>query len=104
AQSLVAYRNSNPNGLTSVAWITEVLEDDLARQIGGRITDKGFQYTADISAVGRNGRGYRRTKMVFDISEDAPKIVYRREMSRAGWALGVETRQALLDYVRQQQQ
>lgn len=104
AESLVAYRASNPNNLTSVAWITEVLDEDVARQIGGRITDKGFQYTADISAVGRNGRGYRRTKMVFDISEDVPKIVYRREMSRAGWALGVETRQTLMDYVRQQQQ
>lgn len=104
AQSLVAYRQNNPGALTSVAWVTEVLEDDIARQIGGRITDKGFQYTADISAVGRNGRGYRRTKMVFDISEGTPKIVYRREMSRAGWALGVETRQALLEYVRQQQQ
>ena len=28
----------------------------------------------------------------------------RRELSRAGWALGVQTRQTLMDYVRQQQQ
>lgn len=104
AESLVAWRNNNPDSLTSVGWITEVLEDDVARRIGGLITDKGFQYTADISAVGRNGRGYRRTRMVFDISEDAPKIVYRREMSRSGWALGVITRQALAEYARDQQQ
>jgi type II secretory pathway component PulK len=104
AESLVAWRTSNPNSLTSVGWITEVLEDDVARRIGSLITDKGFQYTADISAVGRHGRGYRRSQMVFDISEDAPKIVYRREMSRSGWALGVNTRLALAEYVRDQQQ
>lgn len=104
AESLVAWRTTNPDSLTSVAWITEVLEEELARAIGGLITDKGFQYTADISAVGRHGRGYRRTKMVFDISEDTPKIVYRREMSRSGWALGVNTRLALAEYVREQQQ
>lgn len=104
AESLVAWRNNNPNSLTSVAWITEVLDEDVARSIGGRITDKGFQYTADISAVGANGRGYRRTQMVFDISEGSPKIVYRREMSRSGWALGVSTREALAEYARDQQQ
>ena len=104
AEALVAWRNNNPNSLTSVGWITEVLDNDVARRIGGLITDKGYQYAADISAVGRNGRGYRRTRMVFDISEDAPKIVYRREMSRSGWALGVSTRQALAEYVREQQQ
>lgn len=102
AESLVAYRNTNPGALTSVAWIVEVLGEDKARAIGGLITDKGFQYTADIVAVGRNGRGYRRSRMVFDISEDRPKIVYRRDESRSGWALGVDTREALLALARQQ--
>ncbi|MBL6763549.1 MAG: general secretion pathway protein GspK [Verrucomicrobiae bacterium] len=96
AESLVAYRDTNPSALRSVAWITEVLGQDVARRLGGLITDKGFQYMADISAVGRGGRGYRRSRMVFDISEDHPKIVHRRDDSRSGWALGVETREALL--------
>ena len=102
AESLVAYRNTNPSALRSVGWITEVLGEDVARGIGGLITDKGFQYTADISAVGRGGRGYRRSRMVFDISEDHPKIVHRRDESRSGWALGVETREALLALREQQ--
>ena len=83
AESLVAYRDTNPSALRSVAWITEVLGQDVARRLGGLITDKGFQYMADISAVGRGGRGYRRSRMVFDISEDHPKIVHRRDDSRS---------------------
>ena len=102
AESMVAYRRSNPAALNSVAWVTEVLDDEVARRIGGMITDKGFQYTADVAAVGRAGRGFRRTRMVFDISEDRPKIVYRRDESRSGWPLGLETREALLAMARQQ--
>jgi len=52
------------------------------------ITTQSFQFTADIAAVGPFGRGYRRVKFVFDISEGAPKIIYRQDLSRLGWALG----------------
>lgn len=96
AQSLVNYRRSNPNQLNTVGWVAEVLQPDKALSLGPLITDKGYQYTADISATGRFGRGYRRSLMTFDISEGEPRVIYRREMTREGWALGVELREEIM--------
>jgi len=52
------------------------------------ITTESFQFTADIAAVGPFGRGYRRVKFIFDISEGTPKIIYRQDLSRLGWRSG----------------
>ncbi|MBG88543.1 MAG: hypothetical protein CMO80_16810 [Verrucomicrobiales bacterium] len=103
AEAMVAHRNQNEAAQNSIAWVTDVIEDeDVLNAIGPLITDKGYQYTADISAVGEHGRGYRRTRVIFDISEDRAKIVYRRELSRSGWALGRELREELFASLQQQ--
>jgi type II secretory pathway component PulK len=98
AQSLVAYRQQNPTSLTSPAWMVTALGqsntnvlDTLAAH--DWITTKSFQYTADIAAVGPLGRGYRRVKFIFDISDGTPKIIYRQDLSRLGWALGEKARE-----------
>ena len=65
-------------------------------QAGDYITTHSFQFTADIAAVGAFGRGYRRVKFIFDTSDGAPKILYRQDLSRLGWALEDKVRQALL--------
>lgn len=96
AESLVGFRRSNPTLLNTVGWVKDVLSEEKVRALGPLITDKGYRYTADISAVGRFGRGYRRSLLVFDISEGESKVVYRREMTREGWALGVGVREELL--------
>ena len=100
AQQLVTYRQQNPNSLTSPAWVYSalgqyptVLASLAARD---RITTRGFQFTADIAAVGPFGRGYRRVKFIFDISDGTPKIIYRQDLSRLGWALGEKARKTLV--------
>jgi type II secretory pathway component PulK len=97
AQSLVTYRRQNTNNLTSVAWIVDVLGRSStviqALQRGDYITTHSFQFTADIAATGAYGRGYRRVKFLFDISEGMPEIIYRQDLSRLGWALGSKTRE-----------
>ena len=96
AQQLVNHRQSNPLRLTSIAWIVDALGSSnpvlqtLAQ--GDYITTHSYQFTADIAAVGPFGRGYRRVRFVFDISEGTPKIIYRQDLSRLGWALGRQTR------------
>lgn len=100
AQTVVTYRQQNPNNLSSVAWLYDALGStspiltELAR--GDYVTTKSYQFTADIAAVGAFGRGYRRVKFIFDISEGAPKILYRQDLSRLGWALGEKARQNLV--------
>jgi type II secretory pathway component PulK len=98
AQQLVTYRQQNPNNLTAISWIVDALGSNSAVVTAlagaGRdyITTQSYQFTADIAAVGPYGRGYRRVKFVFDVSEGAPKIIYRQDLSRLGWALGERAR------------
>ena len=54
------------------------------------------QISADIAALGPNGRGYRRIRFVFDTSEGSPKIIYRQDLTHLGWALGKEVRNTWL--------
>ncbi len=97
AQQLVTYRENNSINYNSFAWIVDALGagssalQTLAR--GDYITAKTYQFTADVAATGPFGRGYRRVRFVFDTSEGTPKIVYRQDLSRLGWALGRQTRQ-----------
>jgi len=100
AQTMVTYREQNPDALNSVAWVYDALGGSStvvqALQRGDYITTKSFQFTADIAAVGAFGRGYRRVKFIFDTSDGSPKILYRQDLSRLGWALGEKARQTLI--------
>jgi len=101
ARQLVDYRLRNPGNLGSIAWIVDALGagntavQSLAQ--GDFITTSSYQFTADIAALGPHGRGYRRTRFVFDISTGVPRIVYRRDLNRLGWALGKTVRLAVLE-------
>jgi DNA uptake protein ComE-like DNA-binding protein len=100
ASSLIAQRRSNPDSLTTLAWVTEVLNPEDAQRAGPFLTGRSHQFTADIAAVGRHGRGYRRVRFVFDTSETTPKIIFRQDLSLMGWALGWSTRQLLQEAQR----
>lgn len=98
AQSLVTYRQQNPGNLNTIAWMVDALGNTHAvvQALAGAnrdfITTQSYQFAADIAAVGPFGRGYRRVKFIFDISEGSPKIIYRQDLSRLGWALGEKAR------------
>ncbi|GDY23643.1 hypothetical protein LBMAG56_49900 [Verrucomicrobiota bacterium] len=100
AASLVSFRQSNATKLTSIAWVTEVLEPADIAQAGPFLTTESYQFTADIAAVGHYGRGYQRVRFVLDTTEltdqGAPKILYHQDLTHLGWALGKEVRQNLL--------
>jgi DNA uptake protein ComE-like DNA-binding protein len=100
AQTLISYREQNPDNINSLAWVYDALgtgNSTLATlQRGDYLTTRSFQFTADIAAVGPFGRGYRRVKFIFDISDSTPKILYRQDLTRLGWALGDKARQITL--------
>ena len=97
AQTLITYRQQNLNNLDSISWVLAALGNTssavraLAR--GDYVTTHSYQFTADIAAVGPFGRGYRRVKFIFDTSDGTPKIIYRQDLSRLGWALGETARE-----------
>jgi DNA uptake protein ComE-like DNA-binding protein len=99
ADQVISYRQSHPDQLGTVAWIISALQltgrdaTNFARQAGSYITVRSYQYSADIAALGPNGRGYKRVRYVFDLSDGTPKIIYRQDLTHLGWALGREVRQ-----------
>jgi type II secretory pathway component PulK len=96
AEALVSYRQANSVDQSSVAWVKEVLTEAEAQDAGPYLTGQSYQFSADIAALGKFGRGYRRARFVFDTTEGTPKIIYRQSLSHLGWALGLETRQVWL--------
>jgi type II secretory pathway component PulK len=68
----------------SVAWLTTVLDQDTISLVGPHVTAQSWQFGLDIAAVGRNGRGFRRTFVVVDVEDGATEI-HRRDRSREGW-------------------
>jgi len=95
AATLAAYRVSHPDVLTSFAWLTQVLPAAAIRQAGRYLTDQSYQFTADVAAVGRFGRGYCREKVIFDTRTNTPRIIYHQDLSAYGWALGSQVRKTL---------
>jgi hypothetical protein len=88
---------SNPDRLSSVAWLVEAVGDNneevLARlERQDCITTRSYQFSADVAATGAFGRGYRRSQFVIDSSTGYPKVVYRQDLTHLGWALGKEIR------------
>ena len=100
AQTLITYRQQNASNLGSIAWVIDALGNNspivTALAKGNWLTTHSYQFTADIAAVGPFGRGWRRVKFVFDVSDGTPKILYRQDLSRLGWALGEKARENLV--------
>lgn len=99
--TLVQYRDQNRSSLGSIAWVVAALGRDhqAVTTLAGRdlLTTRSFQYTADLVAVGPQGRGHRRVRLVFDISDGVPKVIHRQDLSRLGWALGDRVRRQLAE-------
>jgi type II secretory pathway component PulK len=99
-QTLVNYRQTNPDKLTSIAWVADALSGNTdaiaALSAVDCITTQSFQFSADVAALGPHGRGYRRVRFVFDTLDGFPKIIYRQDLSHLGWALGKDARQTWL--------
>jgi DNA uptake protein ComE-like DNA-binding protein len=95
ASELVATRLSRAAPASSVAWVGDVLGEESAILAGPYLTAQSWQAMADVAAVGRHGRGYRRTMFIIDYSGGTPRIAYRQNLASSGWALGQNVDQAL---------
>ncbi len=95
AEALVSYRESNGDSPDSIAWVTEVLDEEKAVGIGSYITVRSYQYSADIICLSGNGRAYRRYRAVIDTQAGSPRVVYWRSLTHFGWPLQPEIVEAL---------
>lgn len=95
ASELVSARLSRTQQTSDITWLKEALGKESAEAMAEFLTVSSYQASADIAAVGRHGRGYRRARLVIDNTTGTPRIIYRRNLSHLGWALGPEIRQSL---------
>ncbi len=95
ASKLVAARASRTTQDTNIAWVAAILGRPGVALAGEFLTGQSWQVSADVAAVGRHGRGWRRARFVIDQSTKTPRIIYRRNLAGLGWALGADVRQTL---------
>jgi type II secretory pathway component PulK len=86
-EQLIATRSANGPDLDTIAWVAEALSMQKAAAIGGLITTRSYQYSADIVAVAGNGRGFKRCKYVFDLRYSPARILLRQDLTHLGWPL-----------------
>ena len=97
---LINYRDTNPDNLRSIAWVAEALNITAVADLPKchpLLTTHTYQITADIVALGRHNRGYRRVRVTFDTSTGVPQIIYRQDLTHLGWALGKDIRDSILN-------
>ncbi|AQQ09129.1 comEA protein [Sedimentisphaera cyanobacteriorum] len=93
---LVEYRAENPPEEGGIIWVTQVLEEDKAVEIGSFITGRSFQYSADIVAASSDGRAFTRYFVIIDTASDrGTQVIYRQALKHLGWPLDEQMLQAL---------
>lgn len=88
---LISARSSNSTGY---AWVAEALKEK-SINLGEVITNRSYQYSADILATSGNGRAFKRVRIVIDTRSGAPQIIYRRDLTQRGWPMEPQVLAAL---------
>jgi len=93
--ALIAHRSGSRADLDSIAWVAEALPKDKATAIGGSITTRSCQFSADIVALSGDGRGWARYRAAIDTREGTPRVVFWQDLSHLGWPLNPAIREAV---------
>ena len=94
AVALVTARDGGAD-TTSLAWVAEAIDKNKAVAIGDQLTSRSYRFSADVIGVSGDGRAYQRVRIVVDASQTPPKVVYRRDLTDAGWSLEWAVREEL---------
>jgi len=87
---LIAKRSQPDTNLANLAWVAEVLPQEKAVMAGDLMTTRSFQFLADIVAVSRSGRAFRRYRAVVDARTSPPRVLLWKDLTHLGWPLDPE--------------
>jgi len=84
----------------SLAWLVDLLGEEKAVEAAASLTNRSYQFTADIVAVSRDGRSFCRLTAVLDATRsvrdgELPRVVKLTEQTDLGWPLEPEVLGAL---------
>jgi len=88
--ALIAHRQASASDLTGIAWVADVLPREKAEAMGDTITDRSYQFSADIVAASGNGRAFRRYRAVVDATTSPPRVLCWKDLTHLGWPLDPE--------------
>lgn len=80
---------------TDITWLYDAVGPVKAGLLGARVTNKSYQYAADIVAITGNGRVFKRVRIVVDGRSTPAKIIYRKDLTSLGWPLEESIRQTV---------
>jgi DNA uptake protein ComE-like DNA-binding protein len=104
ADTIIAQRDSmaltvDANGASQVgniAWLMDLgIAPETLQSVGRYITGSSTIFSADIVTVSKDGRAFKRVKVVVDASSGVPQIVYRKDLTDAGWPIDPSIRERL---------
>jgi DNA uptake protein ComE-like DNA-binding protein len=88
ADAIVGSRDAQSSSTPAdLSWLIGVLTPEKLTQMGGYVTGASKVYSADIVAASSDGRAFKRVRIVVDARTAPSKIIYRRDMTSAGWPL-----------------
>ena len=74
----------------SLAWVAQTLTPEKATAVGGILTTRAYQFSADIVSAAGDGRAFKRCRIVVDARSSPPKVIYRQGLTHLGWPLAPE--------------
>jgi type II secretory pathway component PulK len=81
--------------LSNIAWVTQALAPSKVAAIGNTVTVRSYRFSADIVSVARDGRAFRRCRIMVNAQNSPPKVMYRQDLTHLGWPLAPEVLSAL---------
>ena len=93
ADDIIAMRPTERGG--DAAFVIDALSPTQITDAGASITDRSYQYSADIVAVSGDGRAFKRVRIVVDARQSPPVVVRRKDLTSLGWPLPEVIRQQL---------
>ncbi len=88
--ALLAAQMGGQTDLDSLTWVAQVLPAEKASAIGGLLTTRSYQFSADLVSVAGDGRSFRRCRIVVDARGSPPKVISRQDLTQLGWPLAPE--------------
>lgn len=92
ATAIITHRQTSTSTPTDISWLIDALTREKLIKIGGLVAGTSRVFSGDIIAVSGDGRAFRRCRIVIDGRKSPPAIVYRRDLTDAGWPLDPQIR------------
>jgi len=90
------FDTSDYSQMDNIGWLLDSGVDLTKLQgAGAWITGKSYVYSADIVTVSKDGRAFKRVRIVVDVTSGTPQMIYRRDLTNDGWPFEPEVRDRL---------